>query len=228
MSVKKPQQSKPDREQELLDEALEESFPASDPPALVEPGGGISGPEDVLQAGDALIIVDVQRDFCPCGALPIENGDTIVPVLNRWIDRANRIGVPVFASRDWHPRAHLSFRPQGGEWPVHCVKETEGATFHPDLRLPPDTVIITKGDQTDRDQYSAFDGTGLAEQLRRRGVVRVFVGGLAEDVCVRATALDAVKAGFKVHLIAGATKPVTADGGKKAIAEMRGAGVVVD
>ena len=78
----------------------------------------------------------MQRDFCPGGALPIENGDAVVPVLNRWIDRARRLGMPVFASRDWHPQAHLSFKPQGGEWPVHCVQGTAGADFHPDLVLP--------------------------------------------------------------------------------------------
>ncbi len=122
----------------------------------------------------------------------------------------------------------MSFRPQGGEWPVHCVQGTAGANFHPDLDLPADATIVTKGDLSDRDQYSAFDATGLAEELRRRGVARVFIGGLAEDVCVRATALDAVKSGFNAHLVAGATKPVTPEGGKAALNEMRQAGVVVD
>ncbi len=227
MSAKTPRPNREHKEA-LLDEALEESFPASDPASLVQPEGGIGGAEDALQTGDALIIVDVQRDFCPGGSLPIEKGDAVVPVLNRWIERARRLGVPVFASRDWHPKGHLSFKPQGGEWPVHCVQGTTGADFHPDLVLPPDVSVVTKGDRTDRDQYSAFDATGLADELRRRGVTRVFVGGLAEDVCVRATALDAVKSGLKTHLIAGATKPVTPAGGKAAIKEMRQAGVVID
>jgi nicotinamidase/pyrazinamidase len=216
------------RSEELLDEALEESFPASDPASLVQPEGGISGPEDALQPGDALIVVDVQRDFCPGGALPIEEGDAVVPVLNRWIERARRLGIPIFASRDWHPKGHLSFKPQGGEWPIHCVQDTAGAGFHPDLALPPDAKIVTKGDRTDRDQYSAFDSTGLADELRHLGVKRVFVGGLAEDVCVKATALDAVKFGVRTHLIAGATRPVTKDGGKAAVKTMRKAGVVID
>jgi nicotinamidase/pyrazinamidase len=224
MSAKEP---RPNHQEELLDEALEESFPASDPASLVQPEGGISGPEEALQPGDALIVVDVQRDFCPGGALPIEDGDAVVPVLNRWIDRARALGIPVFASRDWHPKGHLSFKPQGGEWPVHCVQGTPGAEFHPDLVLSPDAAIVTKGDRADRDQYSAFDSTGLAEALRKRGVTRVFVGGLAEDVCVRATALDAVKAGLKTHLITGATKPVTPAGGKAALQEMHRAGVVI-
>ena len=218
----------PGHTEELLDEALGESFPASDPASMVQPEGGITGPEDALQPGDALIVVDVQRDFCPGGALPIAEGDTVVPVLNRWIDRARRLGLPIFASRDWHPAGHLSFKPQGGEWPVHCVEGTAGAEFHPGLELPDDATIVTKGDRTDRDQYSAFDATGLADELRRRGVSRVFVGGLAEDVCVRATALNSAKEGLKTHLIAGATRPVTPEGGKAAIEDMRQAGVVVD
>lgn len=224
MSAKEP---RPNHGEQLLDEALEESFPASDPASLVQPEGGISGPEDALQPGDALIVVDVQRDFCPGGALPIEDGDAVVPVLNRWIDRARSLGLPIFASRDWHPKGHLSFKPEGGEWPVHCVQGTKGADFHPDLQLPPEAEIVTKGGRTDRDQYSAFDETGLAAALRQRGVTRVFVGGLAEDVCVRATALDAAKAGLKTHLIAGATKPVTQEGGKAALNEMRQAGIVI-
>ncbi len=227
MSAKEPR-SEPDHKEDLLDEALDESFPASDPASLVQPDGGIGGAEDALQPGDALVVVDVQRDFCPGGSLPIENGDAVVPVLNRWIDRARRLGIPVFASRDWHPSGHLSFKPQGGEWPVHCVQGTKGADFHPDLDLPPDVNVVTKGDRTDRDQYSAFDATGLAEDLRRLGVTRVFVGGLAEDICVRATALDSVKEGLVTYLIAGATKPVTAAGGKAALTEMRDAGVLID
>lgn len=180
-----------------------------------------------LRSSDALIVVDVQRDFCPGGLLAIEHGDDVVPVLNRWIETAEAAGVPVVASRDWHPAHHLSFAPQGGEWPVHCVQNTEGATFHPDLRLPADALIVTKGDRTDRDQYSAFDATGLADELKRRGVSRVWIGGLAEDVCVRATALDAAKAGFETKVIADATKPVTAEGGTAARAEMRDAGVAI-
>jgi nicotinamidase/pyrazinamidase len=181
-----------------------------------------------MREGDALIVVDVQRDFCPGGSLPITEGDKVVPVLNDWIAQANQAGIPVFASCDWHPADHLSFQPQGGEWPVHCVQETEGATLHPDLRLPDDVVIVRKGDRDDRDQYSALDETGLVEELRRREVERVWIGGLAEDVCVRATALDAAKAGFDTHLIADATKPVTAAGGEAARAEMRDAGVIIE
>ena len=180
-----------------------------------------------FRPGDALIVVDVQRDFCPGGSLPIEGGDKVVPVLNDWMAKAEEASVPVFASRDWHPPDHLSFKPQGGKWPVHCVQETEGANFHPDLKLPDDAVIVTKGDRGDRDQYSAFDATGLADDLREKGVGRVWIGGLAEDVCVRATALDAAKEGFRPQVIAAATKPVSAAGGETARADMRNAGATI-
>jgi nicotinamidase/pyrazinamidase len=180
-----------------------------------------------FRAGDALLIVDVQRDFCPDGLLAIEGGDEVVPVLNHWIANAAAASVPVIASRDWHPADHVSFALRGGKWPVHCVQDTAGATFHSDLRLPPDTVVVTKGDRSDRDQYSAFDATGLSDELRRRGIRRVWIGGLAEDVCVRATALDAAQAGFETHVIEAATRPVTREGGERARADMRDAGVEI-
>jgi nicotinamidase/pyrazinamidase len=144
------------------------------------------------------------------------------------MDAAARAGVPVFASRDWHPRGHPSFAERGGPWPPHCLQDTPGAAFHPDLRLPADVRVVTKGTRFDQDQYSAFDQTGLAAELRREGVRRVWIGGLAEDVCVRATALDAVKAGLEVHVLAAGTRPVTPEGGAAARAELRAAGVTID
>jgi nicotinamidase/pyrazinamidase len=184
----------------------------------------LADPQRVLQHGDALIIVDVQIDFCPGGALPIEHGDDVVPVLNRWIAAASSAGVPVYASRDWHPKRHVSFTESGGQWPPHCLQDSEGAQFHPDLRLPDSTVIVTKGVRFDRDQYSAFDETGLATELRVRGVKRVWVGGLAQDVCVRATVLDAQRQGFQAVVISDGTRPVTRIGGDEANEEMRRAG----
>jgi nicotinamidase/pyrazinamidase len=112
-----------------------------------------------LRDGDALLIVDVQNDFCPEGALPIPDGDHPVPVLNEWIAAAGRAGIPIYASRDWHPRGHPSFDSEGGPWPAHCLQDTEGAAFHPGLHLPEDVVVVTKGTRFDRDQYSAFDET---------------------------------------------------------------------
>lgn len=184
----------------------------------------MADPREALRPGDALILVDVQIDFCPGGALPIEQGDAVVPVLNRWIDAADAVRVPIFASRDWHPRHHLSFVESGGEWPVHCVQDTPGARFHPALRLPDSTIVVTKGVRFDRDQYSAFDQTGLGTELRKQGVRRVWVGGLAQDVCVRATVLDARREGFETIVIADATCPVTVAGGERANEEMRQAG----
>jgi len=179
----------------------------------------------LLQAGDALLIVDVQLDFCPGGALPIPHGDKVVPVLNRWIEGADRVDIPVFASRDWHPACHPSFEAQGGPWPPHCVQDSAGARFHPELALTQATIKVTKGVRFDQDQNSAFDQTGLAQELRKRGITRIWIGGLAEDVCVKATALDARREGFEVCLINAATYPVSAENGIKARRCMKEAGV---
>ena len=183
-----------------------------------------------LQPGDALLIVDVQNDFCPGGALPVPDGDAIIPVLNRWIAEAEAHHVPLFASRDWHPQNHISFKARGGPWPPHCVQGTHGAAFHSDLRLPPEVQIISKAQDPDKDSYSAFGGTNLAERLRRADVNNLWIGGLAEDYCVRATALDAIKEGFKVHVIRDATRAVEAQpgDGERALDEIRRAGGVLE
>lgn len=181
-----------------------------------------------FRPGDGLLIVDVQNDFCPGGALPIPDGDRVVPVLNRWLRAARAAGVPVYASRDWHPEGHPSFRAQGGEWPPHCLQDSAGAQFHPALELPADVVKITKGTRFDHDQYSAFHDTGLAARLRRDGVTRLWVGGLALDVCVRHTVLDACRLGLEVSLIPGGALPVMPAGGREAVAEMAAAGAVLE
>jgi nicotinamidase/pyrazinamidase len=181
-----------------------------------------------MRAGDALLVVDVQNDFCPGGALPIEEGDRVVPILNRWLRAARERGIPVYASRDWHPRGHLSFVEAGGQWPAHCVQDTDGAAFHADLELPDDVVLVAKGVRFDLDQYSAFNETGLDERLRHDGVRRLWVGGLALDVCVRATVLDALRAGLEVRLLVGATRPVSAGEGRRAQGEMESAGAVLE
>lgn len=177
-----------------------------------------------LTRGGALLIVDVQNDFCPGGALPIKEGDRVIPVLNTWIDAAQKKGIPVYASRDFHPLRHISFREMGGQWPPHCIEDSEGAAFRSDLHLPPDAVKITKGVRMDKDQNSAFDETGLASQLRREGIHRVWVGGLAQDVCVLATVLDARAEGFDVMVLKEAMKPVTPEGGEQAVRKMKEAG----
>lgn len=177
-----------------------------------------------FETGDLLLVVDVQKDFCPGGALPIAGGDQVVPVVNSWISSANEAGVPIYFSRDWHPEVHLSFDTQGGPWPEHCRQDTLGADFHDDLLVPEDAVIVTKGTRFDQDQNSAFDQTGLAGWLKKQMVKRIFVAGLALDVCVLATVMDALAEGFDCQLIAPASRPVTTEGGEKALRQMKEAG----
>jgi nicotinamidase/pyrazinamidase len=155
-------------------------------------------------ARDALIIVDVQNDFCPGGALAVGEGDTVVPVLNRI---AGRFGT-VVATQDWHPANHQSFKEQGGIWPVHCVAGEAGAELHADLDQSAIDLYVRKATTPEQEAYSGFDGTDLAEQLKARGVERVYVGGLALDYCVDATALDAKQAGFDTYVIRDATRAV--------------------
>ena len=177
---------------------------------------------------DALIIVDVQNDFCTGGKLAIENGEQVVPILNRWIRKAVSQNAKVIASRDWHPKEHVSFDTEGGSWPVHCVQDTTGAAFRTDLELPANAPVVTKGVRLDKDQNSAFDDTGLAVYLEKKGIKRVFVAGLALDVCVLATALDAQKAGFEVILLYEATRPVDREEGKKAVEKVKQAGGIIN
>jgi len=173
---------------------------------------------------EALIIVDVQNDFCPGGALPVPEGDEILDTVGLLA-----AGVPlVVATRDWHPPDHGSFVDQGGVWPVHCVRDTPGAQLHPDLRARID-AIIDKGHARDREGYSGFEGTTLERLLRERGIDTVHVVGLALDYCVKATALDARAAGFKVVVHSDATRAVNVEpgDGERAVAELRAAGVEV-
>jgi nicotinamidase/pyrazinamidase len=154
----------------------------------------------------ALIVVDVQKDFCPGGALPAPGGDQIVPALNRHLAEAREREIPVYASRDWHPAVTNHFTQYGGEWPAHCVQGTAGAQFHAELKLPADTVVISKGDDPAKPGYSAFDGhtasgKTFAHDLRDRNVTRLYVSGIATDYCVKATALDALRAGFDVAVL---------------------------
>jgi nicotinamidase/pyrazinamidase len=181
-----------------------------------------------LERQDAVLIVDVQVDFLPGGNLAVQRGDEVVPALNRYLALARRKGVPVFASRDWHPRDHCSFRPQGGPWPEHCVAGSPGAAFAPGLELPDDAVIISKATGSDSDAYSAFQGTDLARRLRELGAKRLLVGGLATDYCVLNTVLDARKAGLEVLLLADAIRAVNVKpgDGERAERQMLAAGAV--
>ena len=162
---------------------------------------------------DALIVVDVQNDFMPWGALPVPDGDKVIPMLNEYISIFTKSGAFVVASRDWHPPNHSSFKPYGGIWPVHCVRNTEGAMFHKDLKLPKEVYIVSKATSQEKDAYSAFDDTGLADVLREKGIKRVFVGGLATDYCVKATILDSLKNGFCTFLLEDASRGVNVNEG---------------
>jgi nicotinamidase/pyrazinamidase len=183
-----------------------------------------------LGPGDALLVVDVQNDFCPGGALAVREGDAVVSVLNQWIAEAQAEGVPVLASRDWHPRNHISFQDRGGPWPPHCIQGTWGAAFHPGLKLPPRVEIVSKAENPDKEAYSAFDGTGLAARLRAAKVKRVWIGGLTLDYCVRTSTLDAICEGFEVHVITDATRAVNVhpDDGQKALDEICKAGAILE
>lgn len=186
-----------------------------------------------MQGRDALIIVDVQNDFCPGGALAVSDGHLVVPPLNRYIERFQQAKLPIIATRDWHPRETRHFNTCGGVWPPHCIQETKGAEFHPELALPRDAVIVSKGMGCDEDSYSGFQGADaagapLADLLLRLGAGRLFVGGVATDYCVKHTVLDGLKRGFQVVLLEDAIRGVELQPGdsERAIDEMVRAGAV--
>jgi len=182
----------------------------------------------VAEPKQALLVVDVQNDFCPGGTLAVERGDEVVAPLNRLIDEFLQRGAPVYKSRDWHPATTKHFAKYGGTWPVHCVQNTRGAEFHPALRDDPRIVVVSKG-LGDTDCYSAFDETELAAQLHQQGIEEVLVGGLATDYCVKNTVLDALKHGFKVKALKDAMRAVDLQlgDGERALEEMRAAGAEI-
>ncbi len=173
----------------------------------------------------ALIVVDVQNDFCPGGALAVPEGDEVVEPINRLAAGSGF----VVATRDWHPADHGSFAEQGGPWPVHCVAGTPGAELHPGVDSGLIDAIVDKGQAPDREGYSGFEGTKLERLLREHDVDAVDVAGLALDYCVKATALDARRAGLAVTVHRGATRPVEVQpgDGERAVEELRAAGVEV-
>jgi nicotinamidase/pyrazinamidase len=187
-----------------------------------------------LQVGDALLLVDPQNDFCPGGSLPVADGDAVMPVLNTWAAAAERAGVPIFVSRDWHPIHTTHFKDYGGVWPPHCVIGTHGAEFHPDFRLPPAAVVVSKGMGEAEDAYSAFQardsgGVALATLLHQRGVRHLYVMGLATDYCVKASALDGLTAAFQVTVVRDGVRAVNLrpQDGDQALEDMRAAGAAI-
>jgi nicotinamidase/pyrazinamidase len=181
-----------------------------------------------LRKGDALLIVDVQNDFVPGGTLAVPQGDEVIPVLNDWIEAARKANIPIYASRDWHPFNHISFQEQGGPWPPHCVQDTRGAQFHPDLKLAEDVIILSKADHPDKDAYSAFQGTELGKRLKAQSVKRLWVGGLALDYCVGASVLDALGEGIETHLILPGTRAIAEETARKTITNLKQAGAVLE
>ena len=177
--------------------------------------------------GDALVIVDVQNDFLPGGVLAVPNGDAVILPLSRCAAAFDRDGLPIFATRDWHPPDHCSFRTQGGPWPAHCVAGTGGAEFPAALALPHDARVISKATGRGSEAYSGFQGTDLAAQMKAVKCMRVFIGGLATDYCVRATALDARRLGIDVFVLRDAVRAVNIrpGDGERALREMITEGV---
>jgi nicotinamidase/pyrazinamidase len=196
---------------------------------------GPDSPTNVTDSGrrerSALLVVDVQNDFCTGGALAVPGSERVVDSLNRHIEAAVALGMPVYASRDWHPPTTTHFQPYGGVWPVHCVQGSAGARFHPDLKLPSNAIVISKGEQSERPGYSALeghtpDGTPFPTDLKNRGVLRLYVGGLATDYCVKHSVVDALSAGLTVIVLDDAIAGVDVNAGdsQRAIDEMLGKG----
>jgi len=182
----------------------------------------------------ALLVVDVQNDFCTGGALAVPGSEAVVAALNRHIVDAVARGMPVYASRDWHPATTSHFQPFGGVWPIHCVQDSEGARFHPDLTLPPTAIVVSKGEESERPGYSALegrtpDGTPFLTDVQNRGIARLYVGGLATDYCVKHSVLDALSSGLQVIVLEDAVAGVDVHAGdsSRAMADMREKGAAV-
>ena len=188
----------------------------------------------VPEPDSALVIVDVQNDFCPGGSLAVAGGDEVVPVLNEYARAFAAAGRPVVATRDWHPERTTHFKEFGGTWPVHCLIDSSGGQFHPDLELPAEAIVVSKGMGEHDDSYSGFDGVhrdgrSLAQVLFETGTRRVYVGGLATDYCVKQTVLDGRKRGLEVIVLRDAVRGVDLQPGDsdRALDEMQAAGAVV-
>jgi nicotinamidase/pyrazinamidase len=179
----------------------------------------------------ALVIVDVQNDFCAGGSLAVPGGDEVVPILNGYTQRFVRANLPIYATRDWHPERTSHFKEFGGIWPPHCVAGTRGAEFHSDLKLPEGTIVVSKGMSAEEDAYSAFQaaedsGVSFSDSLKKRGIGHLFVGGLATDYCVQSSVHDAIAQGFKVTLLEDAVRGVDLEAGdsERELRKMKAAG----
>ena len=166
-----------------------------------------------MKAKKGLLIVDVQNDFCPGGGLAVPGGDKVVPKINKYVRYFTKNKLPIFATRDWHPARTRHFKDFGGDWPVHCIQNTHGSAFHPDLKIPKGTILMYKGMDPQEDAYSGFSAVDLSGQLlynvlKKMGITELYIAGLATDYCVKFTAIDALKNKFKVRLLIDAIKGV--------------------
>jgi len=190
--------------------------------------------KEPLKINSALVIVDVQNDFCPGGALEVYNADEIILVINRYMELFRGKGMPIIASRDWHPRETKHFEKYGGIWPEHCVQRSFGAMFRAGLLLPPDTLVFSKGMDPERDDYSALQarndtGTSMTDFLKKVGIRELYICGLATDYCVRQTALEGLHLGFSITVLVDAVRGVELNPGdsKRALDELEAAGAVL-
>lgn len=174
----------------------------------------------------ALILVDIQKDFCPGGALAVTGGDEVIEPANRLMEEFEKNGLPIFLTRDWHPANHSSFKENGGIWPPHCIADTDGAAFHDSLKVSRHAIIISKATAVENDAYSGFQDTNLEERLRSLKVTEVIILGLATDYCVKNTVLDALSKGFSVSVVNEGIRAVDVESGDgdRAVDEMKTAG----
>ncbi len=178
--------------------------------------------EFILSKSDALIVTDIQIDFLPGGALPVSEGDQVIPLLNEYISLFKNANLTIFTTRDWHPPNHLSFKDQGGPWPPHCVQNSDGAKFSPLLKLPSNVIVVSKATDPLKEAYSSFEGTELKEELKKGEISRIFVGGLTTDYCVKNTVLDGLALGFNVVFLIDASRGINVKDGdvESAVREM--------
>jgi len=175
----------------------------------------------------ALVVVDMQEDFCEGGSLPVTGCREIVSKINKYVDYFQKAGLTIVATRDWHPPNHVSFKERGGLWPAHCVAGSKGAQFVKELKLPEDVIVVSKATDPDTEAYSAFTLTPLHYILSTRGVKRLFVVGVATDYCVKETAMEALKLGYEVVVLTDAVAGVSEETSKKALDELVSEGAIL-
>ena len=178
-----------------------------------------------MKAKKALLVVDLQNDFCPGGALGVREGDEIIPTVNKYVDLFQRNQLLIFVSRDWHPENSKHFNESGGPWPPHCIQNSWGAKFHSDFQLPKKAIVLSKGTNPDLDGYSVFEARDLDDMpfsrlLEDMEVEELYIAGIATDYCVKMTSLDAFKYGLTVNILIDAIKGVDKEDSQRAIDEI--------